>query len=119
MSPEIAIKATPPQMIGRYVTQPGQSIYDICLQTYGTIELLVALMQDNSIVSTLQTVLPGKVVTFDKSKIKDTAIFSRNVVDNVVYATMYAPPFGFADTDIELREQSDYEMREDGGLELR
>lgn len=120
MIPEISIQSSQtPKTQGRFVSMAGQSIYDVCLQTYGTIELLAKLVVENNLVSTIAPVEAGKVFTFDKTKIKDTAIFSRNVIDGIIYATMYAPPYGVTDTNIELREDTNLELREDGGLELR
>jgi len=120
MIPEISIQSSPAANTqGRFVSLTGQSIYDVCLQTYGTMELLVKLVLENNLVSTDAAIEAGKVFTFDKTKIKDTAIFSRNVIDGIIYATMFAPPYGVTATNIELREDTNLELREDGGLELR
>lgn len=35
-------------MIQTYISLDGQSIYDVCLNTYGTLNLLVKLMSDNA-----------------------------------------------------------------------
>lgn len=101
------------------MSKTGQSVYDLCLQTYGNLELLTQLLQENKIVNTLEIVLAGKVIIFDKTKIRDVAVYSRNIVDNIIYATMYAPPYGTTEESIELREAGEFELREDGGFELR
>ena len=35
-------------MTQTYISQDGQSIYDVCLNTYGTLNLLVKLITDNN-----------------------------------------------------------------------
>ena len=73
-------------MIDTYTAKDGQSIYDVCLNTYGTLNLLFKLIKDNKISSTNEQRLAGKVFTFDTSLIIDNSIF--NVVNNaIVYAT--------------------------------
>lgn len=116
---EINISVAPiPVTKGLLYGKTGQSLYDLCLQSYGTMDLFYQFLKDNNIDSALLQSVTGKAFIFDKTKIKDTAIYARNVIENVFYATMFAPPYGTAGS-IELREDYSIELREDRSLELR
>ena len=81
-------------MIATYKALEGQSLYDICLQTYGTLDKLSngvsafwKFIQDNGIVNINNTIWTGKVFTFDTSLIYDAGTYQKNLDKDIVYAT--------------------------------
>ncbi len=70
-----------------YTAQTGQSIYDVCLQTYGTLNLLFKLLVDNKISVSNTHNLSGVVFIFDDELVKDYSVFNHNVTENIHYAT--------------------------------
>ncbi|MEI8111182.1 MAG: hypothetical protein WCH59_09355 [Chitinophagia bacterium] len=54
-----------------YKAIAGQSIYDVCLQTYGSLDYLYKLMQDNGILGIDQPVYSGMSFAWDDSLIVD------------------------------------------------
>jgi len=70
-----------------YIGKPGQSIYDVCLMVYGSVDYLVKLCDDNSIVSIDNVDATGKVFLFDSSVIGATVNYSGAI--NTIYATLY------------------------------
>ncbi|CAB4218271.1 hypothetical protein UFOVP1596_11 [uncultured Caudovirales phage] len=74
----------PASTLASYTALDGQSIFDICLQTYGDLNLLYKLMQDNKIDNTNSTMLKGSVFIFDTLLIKDNSLKD----DDYHYATL-------------------------------
>ena len=70
-----------------YTALEGQSIYDVCLQTYGTLDLLYKLIQDNDIDNVNRVELKGIVFTFDTSLIYDKGLYINNQSTSTIYAT--------------------------------
>ena len=99
-----------------YRIQPGQSVYDVCMQVYGTLDLLVKLMADNDFVGTTDTNLNGRLIKFDANLQRRPATYTDNNQRGVVYATNVTQQVVF---NAELREDMTYELREDGSIELR
>jgi len=59
-----------------YITsQNGQSIYDICIQTYGSLDLLYKLIQDNNLTNIDATLQPGTTLQWDSSLITDNSFY--------------------------------------------
>lgn len=52
----------------------GQSIYDVCLQTYGSLDYLYKLLQDNGIESIDEPVMGGQVFQWDDSLVLDQGV---------------------------------------------
>lgn len=57
-----------------YSAIAGQSIYDVCLQTYGTLDYLYKLMQDNNIAGVNISVLSGQQFVWDDSLVLDQQV---------------------------------------------
>lgn len=75
-------------MIATYTVRKGQSLYDVCLQTYGDLKyLFTKLLPDNAISSINVTGLQGKVFIYDTDFVKDTALFAKNDDENIIYST--------------------------------
>jgi len=62
----------------------GQSIYDICLQTYGSLDYMVKLLQDNGLANVNISPFSGQIFVWDETLAADRTI-SRNTA--VIYAT--------------------------------
>lgn len=65
----------------------GQSIYDVCLNCYGTIELLYKLVTDNSVVNVDQLVSSRQKFLYDDTLVVDLGINQRFAQSGVVYST--------------------------------
>jgi hypothetical protein len=74
-------------MIAEYTALEGQSIYDVCANTYGDLNKLRKLITDNNIGSVNDQNLARQVFKFDTSLIKDNSLFNVNNNSNVIYAT--------------------------------
>lgn len=60
----------------------NSTIYDVCLNTYGTLNLLVKLMVDNSFVGVNYYPTAGQEFTFD-----ETLVANQATAQNIKYAT--------------------------------
>ncbi|MES2382597.1 MAG: hypothetical protein V4538_16230 [Bacteroidota bacterium] len=58
------------------VATEGQSIYDLCLMTYGDFKYLYKLMQDNNIIGPNDINLSGKKINFNPILISDIGFFN-------------------------------------------
>lgn len=65
---------------GRYIAKNSQSIYDVCMNTYGTANLLSKLMKDNSITATSYRPYNGQVFLYDKLLVIDLPVNQLNQV---------------------------------------
>lgn len=71
-----------------YKAYHGQSIYDVCLQTYGDLKyLFTKLIPDNGFISLNMTDLGGRSFIFDTDFIKDNSVYNRNTNENIIYVT--------------------------------
>ena len=71
----------------QYQAINGQSIYDICLMTYGTFDLLGKLVTDN-LVSIDDTIVSGQQFTWDEMlsvNPNDNTVLTNN---NIILATL-------------------------------
>jgi hypothetical protein len=66
---------TPVNTISYFTSIPNQSVYDVCLQTYGDLNNTYKLIQDSGFKNISNYPLPNTSFTFDKSLQKD-AIFA-------------------------------------------
>lgn len=69
-----------------YVSKEGQSIYDVCLQTYGTLEYLFKLIRDNNIGS-VSAQFFHKEFFFDEDLVEDYLLYSKINNENINYIT--------------------------------
>lgn len=70
-----------------YTAIAGQSIYDVCLQTYGSLDFLFKLLQDNSIAGLNADVLSGQKFTWDETLVVNQQINSAFAASGINYAT--------------------------------
>lgn len=105
--------------IGVITALLGQSLYDICLMTYGTLDLLYQLILDNEIDGVNSLDIAQMAFNFDISKIKNAALFNFNQNHGIVYCTATTAP---RRTPIPIaiggpylmQENDDYLLLEDG-----
>ena len=74
-------------MIQSFSAVNGQSLFDVCLNTYGTTDLLFKLLQDNSISDLDFTPVTGQAFAYDDSLIVDQGVQSFFNQSKVIYAT--------------------------------
>jgi len=73
-------------MIQTYYALNNQTIYDVCLMTYGTLDQLFKLIQDNDFGSVNNYPLQGQAFAWE-----DTLVFNEQVfISNTAVATNYA-----------------------------
>lgn len=72
-----------------YKVQQGQSIYDICVQVYGSLDYLLKLMQDNGVnnIDIDFDSLVGKLFNYDPTISKRSPIFNNNDNKQIIYST--------------------------------
>lgn len=70
-----------------YTAIAGQSIFDVCLNTYGKLDFLYKLIQDNSFGNINTVVLSGQVFVWDDSLVIDQAINNKFSATGIRYAT--------------------------------
>ena len=61
----------------------NSTIYDVCLNTYGTLDLLVKLMTDNNFIGVNNYPVNGQQFVYDETLIANQAI----VKTTIIYAT--------------------------------
>lgn len=70
-----------------YKSISGQSIYDICLQTYGSLDYLYRLMQDNGIEGLDAVIYSGQSFVWDDNLVLDQQLNASFSESGVNYAT--------------------------------
>ena len=68
-----------------YVVLYGQSIFNVCLQTYGTLNYIFKLISDNNLGNINAVVNPGQIIIFDPSLIKDVSLYNQNLMKKINY----------------------------------
>ncbi len=63
------------------------TIYDVCLNTYGTLDLLVKLMVDNNFPGVNSYPVNGSEFVFDETLINNELIYNQATLNNIKYAT--------------------------------
>ena len=74
-----------------YKSVQGQSIYDVCLNTYGSFDFLLKLMQDNNIESIDVEPYSGQVFTWDETLTVDQVANQISSNSGIIYATKITP----------------------------
>jgi len=95
-----------------YITKYNQSIYDVCLQTYGTLDYLLKLVTDNNINNLNTQILTKTSFIFDERLVIDRLLKDNNNRQNVTYNTA-TQVFG-----VKLTEESGIKITEDGVIKI-
>ena len=72
-----------------YPSISGQSIYDVCLQTYGSFDYLFKLMTDNGILGLNAAILGGTVFAWDDTIIQNKNLNASYLKSKKIFATDY------------------------------
>jgi len=70
-----------------YSAIAGQSIYDVCLQTYGSLDYLYKLMQDNGVEGLDEQIYSRQEFTWDDSLVVNQLINAAFSATNQLYST--------------------------------
>lgn len=70
-----------------YTSIEGQSLYDVCLNTYGSFDFIVKLINDNNIPNMNYYPVSGYVFNWDETLTTDQGVNIINNNSNVIYAT--------------------------------
>lgn len=73
----------------QYKCVEGQSLLDICLQTYGSFDYLLKLIEDNGFANVNDSPYSGQVITWDETLTVDKAVFQTSQNGQIIYATKY------------------------------
>ena len=74
-------------MLQNYNASNGQSNYDVCCNTYGTLDLLVKLLIDSGVDNVDQTPVTGQQFVYDDQLIVDQGANQNYFQTPVRYAT--------------------------------
>jgi hypothetical protein len=70
-----------------YSAIDGQSLFDVCLNTYGDIGYLYKLLQDNQVLNTDEVVKSGDVFIWDDSLVQNQQLNAAYAASGINYAT--------------------------------
>lgn len=73
-----------------YTAVEGQSIYDVCLNTYGSLDFVLKMLQDSGVSDINQSPYSGQIFSFDPEMVVDQGINRQLTVTNTRYATAYS-----------------------------
>src|SRR5688572_2817704 len=65
----------------------GQSVYDLCLMTYGSLDKLHQFIQENQIDGTNTGSLAQKSLTFDSGQVADLSLYDHITNNKVTFCT--------------------------------
>lgn len=95
--------------ITEYPALDGQSVYDVAMMTYGSLDKLIELLNDSSFGSTNNTNLGGVRFTFDSSR-KTDQILQYNI-DRFALVFSNAPRITEADLTTRYRVTTSFDQR--------
>jgi len=72
-----------------YTAIEGQSLLDVCLNTYGSLDYFTKLLVDSNVENPDQVPYTGQKFTYDETLIIDASINKTTTLNNIRYATAY------------------------------
>ena len=84
---ELTLTTSISSTIQNIKTLQGQSIYDICLQSYGSLDLMNKLLKDNNIYNLDSTDISMRNINFDETKVIDKYILDYIYKNKINYST--------------------------------
>jgi hypothetical protein len=91
--PPKPVLSTPPPPVTQYTWagREGQNLFDVCMQTYGILDDMINLMNDNSIVWFTNLGQPfnvyGQPFNYDSTRIASSTIWNRTTGSGIVFST--------------------------------
>src|SRR3954447_26298775 len=73
-----------------YPAVEGQSLYDVCLNTYGSLDFLLKMLVDSGVSDINQSPFSGQIFSFDPQLVVDQGINRQLIVTDTRYATAYS-----------------------------
>lgn len=67
----------------------GQSILDVCLNCYGSLDLLYKIIQDSGVENANAIPLSGQKYTYDDELVTDANVYRQMTLSGVIYATNF------------------------------
>jgi hypothetical protein len=71
----------------QYKAVTGQSVFDLCLNTYGSFDLLFKFLNDNNISDVNYVPYSGQVFYWDETLTADQAVNVTSTTNSIIYAT--------------------------------
>lgn len=71
----------------KFIAVDNSTIYDVCLNTYGSLDYLVKLMEENNFDGVETMPKAGQEFLFDEEMVVNQHIYLSNLNDNIKYAT--------------------------------
>lgn len=71
----------------QYKAVTGQSVFDLCLNTYGSFDLLFKFLSDNNISDVNYVPYSGQIFYWDETFTADQAVNVTSTTNNIIYAT--------------------------------
>lgn len=73
-----------------YTAIAGQSLLDVCLNTYGSLDYFTKLLLDSGVENSDQVPYTGQKFVYDETLVIDSSINKTTTLNNIKYATAYA-----------------------------
>jgi uncharacterized protein (DUF1501 family) len=74
--------------------QDGQSMLDVVLNSYGTLDKVVQLMQDNGVSGVLTKAATAQIFSFDDTQVTNTALRSTFLVNTGPISSLFNSGYG-------------------------
>lgn len=74
-------------MQAEYKVQLGQSLFDVCLNTYGSLDFMYKLITDNGVNNILYQPVTGQVFTYDPALTVNPTISRTKSISDIRYST--------------------------------
>jgi hypothetical protein len=71
----------------KFMAVENSTIYDVCLNTYGSLDFLIKLMVDNDFAGVETRPKAGQEFIFDESLVVNQQVYNTNFNKNIKYAT--------------------------------
>ncbi len=111
---ELTQSSVIPSTIQTLLGQEGQSVYDLCLMTYGDISQIYQLLQDSGINSINETDLSQQLFTYDTSLISDNTFYNYLSAEGIIINTGEGSLAGYN----YLEQQNFYNLLQENGFRL-
>ena len=79
-----------PAAVLSFTSRYGQNIFDVAINTYGSLDSFIKMLQDNEAVST--TIPDGQSFLFTTSLIDDENVYNETTAKGVIFSTGVIPP---------------------------